>query len=161
MKTAKKIKGLLLATVMCISTLSTPVLAAETETTSETMEYDFEIAPDMIRDDGIAVLSTSSVDNTFNVTGSHTGSTRSYSGSKLRYSIRITDTNGNAANNILAVRFCQNGRTLREDQYWANGSTSVVQGIPISSGQSYYFQYLLAYGTTRTLKVHMVISSYN
>ena len=55
---------------------------------------------------------TSNVDDTFYVTESHTGNTRVYSGSHLKYSITVTDANGNATNNILVVRFCQNGIML-------------------------------------------------
>ena len=108
-------------------------------------------------------MATSNVDDTFNVYLSHTGSSRTYSGRYIRYSIEITDTNGNAVDNILAVQFFDSAtNTLRrENQFWANGSISAVQDIPVSSGQSYYFKYLLAYGTARTLRVRMTISSYN
>lgn len=161
MKIHRQIKALFGAFAMILS-LSVPVSAAEVkENDTEIIKsYDFEITPTA---ESIEMpLSTSTVDNTFNVLNSHTGSSRTYSGNYLRYSITITDTNGNPVNNILAVRFFDSNNTLkREDQFWADGSLNIIQNIPINAGASYHFQYLLAYGTSRTLRVHMEISSYN
>ena len=78
----KKMKMLFLATIMCICTLGTTVLAADEKVS--TTEYDFEVTPDMV-ENGVVTLSTAAVDTTFNVTGSHTGSTRTYRGNTLRY----------------------------------------------------------------------------
>lgn len=162
MKIFKRLQVMFLALVMClVSVGGTTAFAAEIpEETVETIE--FEITPNENNGE-ISLMSTSNVDDTFNVYLSHTGSSRTYSGRYIRYSIEITDTNGNAVDNILAVQFFDSAtNTLRrENQFWANGSISAVQDIPVSSGQSYYFKYLLAYGTARTLRVRMTISSYN
>lgn len=161
MKIFKRIQIMILALVMCIGTIGgTTAFAAEIpEETVETIE--FEITPN--ENTGEAnLMTTSNVDDTFNVYLDHTGSSRTYSGKYIRYSIEITDTNGNAVDNILAVRLYDSRGSLRsEGQFWANGAINAVQDIPVSSGQSYYFRYLLAYGTARTLRVRMTITSYN
>ena len=161
MKIFKRIQIMILALVMCIGTIGgTTAFAAEIpEETVETIE--FEITPN--ENIGEAnLMATSNVDDTFNVYLDHTGSSRTYSGRYIRYSIEITDTNGNPVDNILAVRLYDSRGSLRsEGQFWANGAINAVQDIPVSSGQSYYFRYLLAYGTARTLRVRMTITSYN
>ena len=161
MKIFKRIQIMFLALVMCFGTIGgTTAFAAEIpEETVETIE--FEITPN--ENTGEAnLMATSNVDDTFNVYLDHTGSSRTYSGKYIRYSIEITDTNGNAVDNILAVRLYDSRGSLRsEGQFWANGAINAVQDIPVSSGQSYYFRYLLAYGTARTLRVRMTITSYN
>ena len=58
----KKMKMLFLATIMCICTLGTTVLAADEKVS--TTEYDFEVTPDMV-ENGVVTLSTAAVDNTF------------------------------------------------------------------------------------------------
>ena len=161
MKIFKRIQIMILALVMCIGTIGgTTAFAAEIpEETVETIE--FEITPNKSNGE-ISLMATSNVNDTFNVYLEHTGSSRTYSGRYIRYSIEITDTNGNAVDNILAVRLYDSRGSLRsEGQFWANGAINAVQDIPVSSGQSYYFRYLLAYGTARTLRVRMTITSYN
>lgn len=162
MKIFKRIQVLFLALVMCLGTVGgTTAFAAEVS--KETVEtYEFEITPDENAGE-IGLMATSNVDDTFNVYLSHTGSSRIYSGKYIRYTIKVTDANGHAVDNILAVQFLDSAtNTLRrENQFWADGSISAVQDIPVSSGSSYYFKYLLAYGTARTLRVHMTITSYN
>lgn len=161
MKIFKRLQVMFLALVMCLGSVGgTTAFAAEIpEETVETIE--FEITPN--ENTGEAnLMATSNVDDTFNVYLDHTGSSRTYSGKYIRYSIEITDTNGNAVDNILAVRLYDSRDSLRsEGQFWANGAINAVQDIPVSSGQSYYFRYLLAYGTARTLRVRMTITSYN
>ena len=161
MKTFKRIHTLFLALIMCISTLSgTTAFAAEIP--QETTEiYDFEVTFNEGSEETM-LTPRADVNNTFNVYLEHTGSSRTYSGRYLRYSIEITDTNGNPVDNILAVRLYDSSNSLkRENQFWANGSLNIIQNIPISSGTPYYFKYILAYGTARTLRVHMEITSYN
>lgn len=161
MKIFKRIQIMILALVMCIGTIGgTTVFAAEIpEETVETIE--FEITPNESKGE-ISLMATSNVNDTFNVYLEHTGSSRTYSGRYIRYSIEITDTNGNPVDNILAVRLYDSRGSLKsEGQFWADGSISAVQNIPVTVGQSYYFKYLLAYGTARTLRVHMTITSYN
>lgn len=161
MKSFKRIQVLLLALLMCFGTVGgTTAFAAEVpEETVET--YEFEISPSENTGE-VSLMATSNVNDTFNVYIQHTGSSRTYSGKYIRYTIKVTDTNGNPVDNILAVRLYDSSNTLkRENQFWADGSISAVQDIPVSSSSSYYFKYLLAYGTTRTLRVQMTITSYN
>lgn len=161
MKIFKRIQIMILALVMCIGTIGgTTAFAAEIpEETVETIE--FEITPNKSNGE-ISLMATSNVNDTFNVYLEHTGSSRTYSGRYIRYSIEITDTNGKPVDNILAVRLYDSRGSLKsEGQFWADGSISAVQNIPVTVGQSYYFKYLLAYGTARTLRVHMTITSYN
>ena len=161
MKIFKRIQVMFLALVMCLGTVGgTTAFAAEIpEETVETIE--FEITPNESNGE-ISLMATSNVNDTFNVYLEHTGSSRTYSGRYIRYSIEITDTNGNPVDNILAVRLYDSRGSLKsEGQFWADGSISAVQNIPVTAGQSYYFKYLLAYGTARTLRVHMTITSYN
>lgn len=164
MKIFKRIQVMFLALVMCLGSVGgKTALAAEihNEAKETIATYDFEI---LTAETGgeIDLLAVSNVNNTFNVYNSHTGSSRNYSGNYLRYCIEITDVNGNPVDNILAVQLYDSTNTLRrENQFWADGSLNIIQDIPISSNRSYYFKYLLAYGTTRTLRVHMEISSYS
>ena len=161
MKIFKRIQVMFLALVMCLGTVGgTTAFAAEIpEETVETVE--FEITPGENTGE-VGLMSTSNVNDTFNVYLEHTGSSRTYSGKYIRYTIKVTDANGNPVDNILAVRLYDSRGSFKcEGQFWADGSTSAVQDIPVSSGTSYYFKYLLAYGTARTLRVHMTITSYN
>lgn len=161
MKIFKRIQVMFLALVMCLGTVGgTTAFAAEIpEETVETVE--FEITPNKNTGE-VSLMATSNVDDTFNVYLEHTGSSRTYSGKYIRYTIKVTDANGNPVDNILAVRLYDSSNSIRrENQFRADGSISAVQDIPVSSGSSYYFKYLLAYGTARTLRVHMTITSYN
>lgn len=161
MKIFKRIQVMFLALVMCLGTVGgTTAFAAEIpEETVETVE--FEITPNENTGE-VSLMATSNVDDTFNVYLEHTGSSRTYSGKYIRYTIKVTDANGNPVDNILAVRLYDSSNSIRrENQFRADGSISAVQDIPVSSGSSYYFKYLLAYGTARTLRVHMTITSYN
>lgn len=161
MKIFKRIQIMILALVMCLGTVGgTTAFAAEIpEETVETIEFETTLNES---NGEISLMATSNVDDTFNVYLDHTGSSRTYSGNYIRYTIKVTDANGNPVNNILAVRLYDSRGSLKcEGQFWADGSISAVQDIPISSGTSYYFKYLLAYGTARTLRVHMTITSYN
>ena len=149
----KKTIAFVLAMVMMTYTFSATVFAAESEEQNEEVmvyEYDFEITQEMGGE--VAVFSTSAVDNTFTVTGEHTGSRRTYSGSRMRYVITVTDSNGNRADNILAVRLYDSNNTLKcEGQFWADGSVNVIQDIPLTGNKIYYFKYLSAYGTVRQI----------
>lgn len=163
MKAFKQIQSLVLSILMILCMTSEAVYAAEMPNVEENTvaTYDFEITPDMREREGEIVL-LANVDNTFNVYGSHTGSTRNYYGNKLRYSVTITDANGRTANNILAIQlFSSDGLQRHEGQFWADGGLHIVQEIPISYGGAYYFKYVQAYGDLRTLKVHMEITAYN
>lgn len=161
----KRIQLIIISFVMLFCSINTTVFATELTpknlTEKEIATLDFEVNSNSQTNAIISSLATD-VNNTFNVYGQHTGSARQYYGSKIKYTITITDTNGNSVENILAVQFFNsNNYKIDESQFWANGSTNTILNIPISSGETYYFKYVLAYGTLRTLKVHMVITSYS
>lgn len=160
MKALKRVQIVVIGILMTFCMISGTAYAAEIPNTEETIAvYDFEITPDMSENE---IVLLSDVNNTFNIYGSHTGSSRNYYGNKLRYSITITDVNGNPANNILAVQlFASNGIQKHEGQFWADGALNIIQEIPISYGSAYYFKYIQAYGDLRTLRIHMEITAYN
>ncbi len=113
----------------------------------------------MIDENGYGIMPLD-VDDTFWITNSYTGSTRTYYGNTLRYAITVTDANGNAVNSVLAVRlYNSKDSMIREYQFNADGG-QYNREISISSGSSYYFKYLLAYGSVRTLKIRMQIISF-
>lgn len=167
MRNFRRLGALLLTALMIIGTTNTTAFAADVSQNNESnvitkpeTVYEFEITPEMVNADGSGIMPMSTIDQSFNMTTSHTGSTRTYYGNTLRYGISVTDANGNAVDNIVAIRlYRSNGSLVSEDQVWCNGIRNVREA-PISSGSAYYFKYLLAYGTTRTLKVHMYITSY-
>lgn len=169
MKMCKQLLAFSLAAVMSLCSLSTNAFAAETHefTAPSSLEetvYEFDVTPDMINQDGIIPLSTSSleVDQTFTMTSSHRGGDRSYSKNKLQYAITITDANGNAVDNTVAIRLYDYNHTysLKYHNLKADGSTTVIYDVPITAGRLYYFTYTKSSGTTRTLKVRMQIWSY-
>lgn len=178
MKTFKRIQAFLLAMVLAIFSTGTTAFAAETNENSNIdsnivdvtinengyveTTYEFEVTPDKMDSNGIALLSAD-VDQSFTMTSSHRGSSRSYSGRFLNVTMSATDTNGNAVNTILAARFCDHNTedTLFELQCSANGQPRNLYDFSITSGKLYYFQYLIAYGTQQTIRVHMVITSHN
>ena len=161
MKAFTKIQALVLSIAMLFCVTATTAYATEPIATDSipVVTYDFEITPDM---SGSEIALLANVNNTFNVYGSHTGSTRNYYGNKLRYSVTITDANGRAANNILAIQlYSSDGVYRHEGQFWADGGLHIIQDISISYGGAYYFKYVQAYGDLRTLRVHMEITAYS
>ncbi len=179
MKNLKRIQAFFFAMVMAIFSTGTTAFAAEpnNETTiidsniiditynddgSVETTYEFEITPDKVDENGIALLSAD-VDQTFTMTAPYRGSSRSYRGNKLNISVSATDANGNAVNTILAVQLHEHYSEdlLCEVQCSANGQPSHLYDFNITSGKLYYFQYLIAYGTQKTLRVHMVVTSHN
>ena len=122
--------------------------------------YEFDITPEMINEDGSVVMplsQNSTINQSFYMTTEHTGSTRTYYGNTIRFAITITDANGNAVDNIVAVRLYRSSGALMEEHQVRCDGFQNNREVSISSGSSYYFKYLLAYGTARTLKVHMII----
>ncbi len=161
MKAFTKIQALVLSIAMLFCVTATTAYASEPIATDSipVATYDFEVMPDM---NGSEIALLANVNNTFNVYGSHTGSTRNYYGNKLKYTITITDATGHSANNILAIQlYSSNGSKVDEKQFWANGNQNTIRDISISYGGAYYFKYVQAYGDLRTLRVHMEITAYN
>lgn len=160
MKTFKHFSSLMLVAIMMICSVNITAFAAENNTLpkSDTV-IEFEITPEIASNSGeVAVATTVLANDTFNVTGTHTGSTRTYYGNTFNYHITITDTNGNPVGNILSVQLYNSSNSqVDEKQFWADGKTYVC-GYNIPYGSAYYFKYALAYGDMRTLKIHMVIT---
>lgn len=179
MKTFKRIQAIFFAIVMAIFSTGTTAFAAEpanpepvvngnvvdvnyNDDGSVKTTYEFEITPDKVNEDGIALLSAD-VDQTFTMTSSHRGATRSYGGNFLDITVTVTGPNGSSVGTILAIRLYDNntGRMLTEIQRWADCNLGTYFDIPITRGQPYYFQYLIAYGSQQTVRVHMEITSHN
>ena len=160
MTTVQRVSTLMLVAIMLICSVNTTAFAAETNAISDSSTVmEFEITPEMMSKNGeVAVATNVLADHIFNVTGIHTGGTRTYYGNAIQYHITITDTNGNPASNILSVQLYNSSHTqIREQQFWADGKTNVCR-YDISYGSAYYFKYALAYGDMRTLMVHMIIT---
>lgn len=169
MKNFKHLLAFTLTAIMGLSSFGTTASAAGNpdEIPSSNIEenvYEFEVTPNMVTSDGIIALSTFSldVDQTFTFSGSHRGGDRTYSGNKLRYAITITDANGNAVDNTVSISLYDYNHSyaLKYHNLKADGSTTVIYDVPITSGRTYYFKYARTSGTSRTLKVHMQIWSY-
>lgn len=179
MKTLTRIYVTIMAMVLALFSTGTVALAAEPRNEANIIEsnivdvtynddgstettYEFEITPDKVNENGIALLSAD-VDQTFTITAPYRGASRRYSGNKLNISMSATDANGNTVNTILAAQLREHytGDFVCELQCSANGQPAHLYDINISSGNLYYIQYLIAYGTQRTVKVHMVITSHN
>lgn len=179
MKTLTRIQAMFMAIVLTLFSTGTVAFAAEPTNEANIIEsniidvtynddgstettYEFEITPDKVNEEGIALLSAD-VDQTFTMTSSHRGASRSYGGNKLNISMSATDSKGNAVNTILAAQLREHYTEdfLCELQCSANGQPVHRYDINITSGKLYYIQYLIAYGTQKTVKVHMVITSHN
>ncbi len=159
MKTFKHFSTLMLVVAMLICSVNTTAFAAENNAVPESATVmEFEITPEMMSM-AKPVTPSDPVNEPFNVTGEHTGSSRIYYGNTVKYLIRITDTNGNPVDNMFAVKLYNSSNVLvHEGQMWADGLYHEFLNIPISYGQTYYFKYALAYGNLRTVRIHMQIS---
>lgn len=160
MKILKHFQLLMLSLIILLSGSNITAYAKEIPQESDNIiaTYEFDINSYNASNN---VIPLANVNDTFYVyNGSHTGSTRSYYGSKLKYTVTITDINGNPVNNILSVQLYSGNVKIHEGQFWANGSSNTIYDISISSGNSYYFKYIIAYGNTQTLKVRMSITAY-
>lgn len=178
MKTFKRISAFFLAMIMAVLSMGTTAFAVEPNEDTSVVNgnivdvtynddgsiettYELEITQDKENGYGIALLSNP-VDQTFTMTDSHRGSTRTYNNNYLDFKVDATDSNGNAVSTILAIQlYSKSNNLIREEQVWANGNSYSYLNIPITSGSAYYFKYLIAYGTQRTLRVHMVITPHN
>lgn len=146
MKKGKRFYSLLLAVVMAIMCFGTTTAFAATPQEETTVEPRAAL--------------TTLVDQTFNMSGSHTGSTRMYNVSNMSFVCSFTDQNGNLldSNTILAIRLydATTGQLVREWQ--GSRSTVLSQTFYPNPNHSYYFQYIVAHGVTN-LRVHMVIQT--
>lgn len=178
MKGFKRFTSMLLAGTMMLASTVVQASAIENEVsaipvTAEIVDvqtgengetittYEMEITPENANE-GIAIASTS-LDQTFNMTTSHRGADRTYPDNYLNYAITVTDVNGNAVDNIIAVQMYDYNHTypLKDTRVHADGSTTAVRGVSITPNRVYYFRYTLTSGTTRTLRVRMQIYSYS
>lgn len=164
----KKCSLFCLAMIMAMLSVM-PTMAAESEKTEavetdsgyEVYEEEFILEPgESISETDLnsAVSTLATIDQTFTMTSYHRGADRTYSSSNLRFSITITDTNGNATSDKVSV-------TLRDYNGYAsgwvvtaNGSIFSKSGISIVAGRVYYFTY--SNSGSSTLRVNMVIISY-
>lgn len=178
MKTLTRIYVMIMAMVLALFSTGTIAFAAEPINETDIVEsklvditynddgsvettYEYEITPDKVSEEGIALLSAD-VDQTFTMTSSHRGASRSYGGNKLNISMSATDSRGSAVNTVLAAQLREHYTEdfVTELQCSANGQPVHLYDINITSGKLYYIQYLIAYGTQKTVKVHMVITSH-
>lgn len=153
----KRFLSLALAILMVLCCASTRAYATKAE---QVEVYTFEINADS----GEIILPRgvyNEIDQTFNMTTYHRGADRTYTGSNLRYSVTITDGNGNPVDNTVRVDLCDyNYGAISSKWVPANGGT-YGEDVPIVSGRVYYFTYTKTAGTTRTLRVNMYIYSHD
>lgn len=178
MKVFKKIATMFLAVLMLMSSLTANAMAVElsevspsTNTAklvsveygtdgSKTATYEFDVPQTSAEGDyGIMPLT---IDQTFNMTSSHRGGDRTYSGNKLSISTEITGANGNAVDNTVSVQLhdYNHSYALFSANLPADGRLRTYQDISITAGRTYYFYYKVLSGTSRTLKVRMIIQDY-
>ena len=179
MKKFKRFTSILVAGVMMLASTAVQASAIENEETvipataeivdvqtgenGETITtYEMEVTPEMLANGDVAIASTS-LDQSFNMTTSHRGADRSYPDNYLSYSITVTDVNGNAVDNTIAVQMYDYNHTypLKDTRVYADGSTTTVSHVAITANRVYYFRYVLTAGITRTLRVRMQIYSYS
>lgn len=174
----KKITTLLMAAIMTICSFGTTVMAAETDNVMmvqpETMKLvDVEIDEDgnrtevyemeiPVEEQGEGAVAFA-LDQSFNMTGSHRGGDRTYSGSRLQYAVTVTGSNGSAVDATVSVQLhdYNHGYALSNANVRADGSTTVVPNVSITPNRVYYFTYAQTSGTIRALTVRMRITDYN
>lgn len=159
MKTFKRIQAMFLTVIMAIMTIgTTTAFAAEpqnedivwVEGEEFTVGSDSEITPRAL---------TTIVNQKFNISGEHTGSTRTYNYYNVGVICSFKDRNGNIPSDgtILSIQlYNAAGQKVHEWQ----GSNGVVLGqtVPITYGGRYFFKYAVAYGT-RDLNLEVLIVS--
>lgn len=127
MKIFKRILTLLLVAIMAISTFGTTTAFAAEQPTYDTNAIRlFEI-----RKDSKNITATSPAN----------GGTFSSSSNEIRFELRYSK-----ANTIVAVRLHDQatGQTIQE---WQTSSGSLDMYVNVTPGHSYYFEYLVAYGS--------------
>ena len=162
MKKFLRILSLVLVLALSVSAFSTMAYAAEEAETNEPTVLEFEITSEMPDSGVIAVpLDARSIDQSFNMTTSHRGADRTYSGTTLGYGVTITNADGNACNATVTVALWDynHGTAIKSSSVNANGSLNYFT-CPITAGRVYYFRYTKTSGTAGTLTVRMQIHSY-
>ena len=157
-----RILSLVLVLAMTIGAFGTTAIAAEEAETNEATVLEFEITSEMPDSGVIAVpMDARSIDQSFNMTTSHRGADRTYSGTTLGYGVTITGADGNACDATVTVALWDynHGTAIKADSVRANGSLYYFT-CPITSGRVYYFRYTKTSGTAGTLTVRMQIHSY-
>ncbi len=181
MKFLKNISMVLMAMVMAVCSIPTVAMAAEVgdvmpnpaetaelvgveynEDGSRTEVYEFNVTQTTAANGDYGIMPLS-LDQSFTMGASHRGGDRSYSGSKLRFSVTVTDQNGNAVDNWVAVELhdYNHASAITGTSVYANGGTTTISEISITPGRLYYFTYARTSGASRTLKVRMRITDYN
>ena len=157
-----RILSLLLVLAMTVGAFGTTAIAAEEAETNEATILEFEITSEMPDSGVIAVpMDARSIDQSFNMTTSHRGADRTYSGTTLGYGVTITGADGNACDAVVAVELYDynHGSYIKRSEVPANNSLNYYT-CPITSGRVYYFRYTKISGTTSTLTVRMQIHSF-
>ena len=149
MKKFKRILSLFFAVFMAVMTVgATTAFAAETNVKADYM--DNSVSP---------AATTTIVNQTFNISGSHTGSVRTYNCNGIGFTCTFKDQNGNPLTDgsILAVRlYTRSGQLVKE---WQGSNGMIVVASPsinLTYGGRYYFQYIVAYGTPN-MRINMNI----
>lgn len=153
MKTFKRIQAMFLAVVMAVMTIgATTAFAAESSVHTE-------LSSQAVSPASIVTI----VNQSFDMTGSHRGATRTYNYSGIGFTCQFTDQNGKQLSDgtILAVRLynASTGELVRE---WQSSNGAIIVASPtlsINKGGRYYFQYMVAYGTQNlNIRMHIYTS---
>ena len=165
MKKIKQIIASMLTALTVVSMVASPVTAFAAEAdvkNNSAVEFETTVAPGescSIPDEMISTFGTStSVDNTFNIGSFHRGGDRAYSTSHLRFTINITDANGNAVSNKVTVALQDYNGNSSGWLIPANGLTQTHSNISIVPERMYFFTY--SNPGAQTLRVHMIITPY-
>ena len=154
MKVFKKIQALVMVAIIAITSLGTTAFAAEVSPRNSVTE-------EVSADENIIQprVLTTIVDQSFSMSGVHTGSTRTYNYYNLGAICTFTDMNGNIPSDgtILAIRLYDSNNNLIKEWQGSRGNV-LCTPVGIKNGGRYFFKYLVAYGT-QNIKVNMLIVS--
>lgn len=157
MKLFKRMQALALAAIMATMTFETiPAFAAEIS------ESEDAIIIANSNESGIMPCATATlVDQTFNMSVVHTGSTRRYNYNSIWFDCVFTNQDGSALTDgtILAIRLYDATTGQKVTEWQDSSGRCYVNAFSIDSTHSYYFQYVVAYGTPN-LRIHMKIQTY-
>lgn len=176
MKLFKRINALTLTVIMVVMLLGTSTaFAAEpvaegtvfaepqvidvVENEDGSREITLEFTPSAEQTDiGISPYSSVFLDQTFSMTGSHTGSTRTYNANSVQLSVYMTKTNGERLTDgtVLEVRFKEASTNTPIHAFQTSSYNTTTGFFPITYGGRYYMQYVIAYGT-QSVRIRMVV----